>query len=156
MSKTTASAAGGAMPASGQPNIAEAFEQTRLLIIAASNIAAAIDDTQAQGLHTVIITAEDKFKVAFDWFKAGHVSLIASPAHPDPDRELLHIVDDIDEVRYLIEATWMAVDNLSDREAQNPLHAVLSIAKRKLTGARDKLNIIRRTPRRSPLIRSSL
>jgi hypothetical protein len=39
MSKPTVSAAGGAMPAEGQPNIAEAFETTRSLIIAAQSLA---------------------------------------------------------------------------------------------------------------------
>ena len=79
MTKPTASAAGAAMPASGQPNIADAFEQTRSLIIAASNLAAALGDTQAQGLHAVIIAAEEQFKVAFDWFKAGHAPIAPAP-----------------------------------------------------------------------------
>ena len=47
------------MPAEGQPNIADAFDETRRLIIAASNLAAALDDTQAQGLHAVICAAEE-------------------------------------------------------------------------------------------------
>jgi hypothetical protein len=69
MSKPTASAAGGAMPAEGH-NIADAFDETRRLIIAASNLAAALDDTQAQGLHAAICAAEDKFMVAHNWFEA--------------------------------------------------------------------------------------
>ena len=144
MSKTTASAAGAAMPASGQPNIADAFEQTRSLIIAASNLAAALNDTQAQGLHAVICAAEEQFEVARLWFEAGHKPIII-PADPDPEHELLHIVDEVDEVRYLIEAAHMAAGSLSNEEAR-PIHAVLSIASDKLTAARDKLNIARGAP----------
>jgi hypothetical protein len=152
MSKPTVSAAGGAMPASGQPNIADAFDETRRLIIAASNLAAAIDDTQAQGLHAVICAAEEKFMVALGWFEAGgHEQRVSAPiaraADPDPRRDLLHICDDIDEVRHLIEAVWMGVEALSDvehdREAQSALHAVLNVAKGKLTAARDKLDVAR-------------
>ncbi|MFZ2107504.1 MAG: hypothetical protein WAV18_19375 [Roseiarcus sp.] len=143
MSKPTASADGGAMPASGQPpNIAEAFEQTRSLIIAASNLAAA-DETP--GLHAVICAAEEQFKVAFDWFKAGHAPIASPAADPDPERELLHIVDEINVVRHLIEAAHMASGALV-REECDALQNVLNIASDKLTAARDKLNIARGAP----------
>ena len=144
MSKPTASAAGAAMPAEGQPNIADAFEQTRSLIIAASNLAAASGETQAQGLHAVICAAEQQFEIARLWFEAGHKP-IASPADPNPDHELLHAVDKINVVRYLIEAAHMASGALV-REECDALQNVLSIASDKLTAARDKLNIARGAP----------
>ncbi len=65
MSKHTASAAGGAMPAEGHPDLArllridEALDTTRNLIIAASNLAAS-DEAYPPGLHAVICAAEDK------------------------------------------------------------------------------------------------
>ena len=81
MSEPTASAAGGALPAAGQPHIADAFEQTRSLIIAASNLAVTEDD-----IHAVICAAEEKFTIAFDWFKAGHEQRVSAqaPAKPSP------------------------------------------------------------------------
>ena len=136
MSKPTASAAGEAMPAEGQPNIADAFEQTRLLIIAASNLAAALDDTQAQGLHAVICAAEDKFEVARLWFEAGHKP-IASLADPDPDHELLHAVDDIYVIRCLIEAAWMAAVSLTKEEC-GAMQTVLNEAQQRLTAVRER------------------
>src|ERR1700722_10004754 len=145
MSEHTASADGGAMPASGQPNIADAFEQTRSLIIAASNLAAASGDTQAQGLHAVIIAAEEQFKVAFDWFKAGYKPIAIPAADPDPNHELLNAVDEINVVRYLIEAAFMASAALL-REECDALQNVLSPAKERLTAVRDKLNIARGAP----------
>jgi len=144
MSEHTASAAGAAMPAEGQPNIADAFEQTRSLIIAASNLAAALDDTQAQGLHTVICAAEDKFMVAHDWFEAGHKP-ITVPADPDPDHELLHIVDDIYPIRMLIECAWMAAVSLTKEEC-GAMQTVLNEAQNRLTAVRDRLNIARSAP----------
>ena len=143
MSKTTASAAGGAMPASDQPNIADAFEQTRSLIIAASNLAAA--DATSPGLHAVICAAEQQFKVAFDWFKAGYKPIAIPAADPDPNHELLNAVDEINVVRYLIEAAFMASAALL-REECDALQNVLSPAKERLTAVRDKLNIARGAP----------
>jgi hypothetical protein len=66
MSKHTASAAGGAMPADAPSllNIADALDTTSDLIIAASNLAAGVDDTQSIGLHAVIRAAEDKLDSA--------------------------------------------------------------------------------------------
>ena len=145
MSEPTASAAGGAMPAEGQPNIADAFEQTRSLIIAASNLAAALGDTQAQGLHAVICAAEQQFEVARLWFEAGHAPIASPAVDPDPERELLHIVDEVDEVRYLIDAAHMAAGSLSVEETR-PMQAVLGYAQEKLTAARDKLNTARGAP----------
>ena len=144
MSEHTASAAGAAMPTEGQPNIADAFEQTRSLIIAASNLAAALGDTQAQGLHAVIIAAEEQFKVAFDWFEAGHKP-IASPADPDPERKLLEIVDNVYVIRCLVDAAWMAADSLI-KEERDPMKSVLNIAVEKLKDASNKLNIARGAP----------
>jgi hypothetical protein len=149
MSRTTASAAGAAMPAEGQPNIADAFDETRRLIIAASNLAAALDDTQALGLHAVICAAEDKFMVAHDWFEAGHKqgasAPIASPADPDPDHELLHVVDDVYPIRMLIECAWMAAVSLTKEEC-GAMQTVLNEAQKRLTAVRDKLNVARGAP----------
>ena len=62
---------------------------------------------------------------------------------PDPSRELLGIVNDIDEVRHVLDAIWMAVDGLEIGDKQAALHAVLDIAQRQLTAARDRLNAAR-------------
>jgi hypothetical protein len=146
MSKPTASAASEALPASGQPNIAEAFDETRRLIIAASNLAAGIDDIQAQGLHAVICAAEEKFMVALDWYEAGgHKQGASAPIDLDPKRDLLHIVDEVNEVRYLVDAAWMAAEMLTFEES-SAIKAVLSIAQNKLTAARDKLDVARGAP----------
>jgi hypothetical protein len=144
MSKSTVSAAGGAMPASGQPNIAEAFEETRSLIHAASSLAVTEDD-----IHSVISAAEDKFAIAFEWFKAGHEQRVsapvASPAGPDPDYELLRIVDAIYPIRCLVEAAWMAATDLT-KEQCGAMQTVLGEAQERLLAVRDKLNIARGAP----------
>lgn len=144
MSKPTVSAAGGAMPAEGQPNIAEAFEETRSLIHAASSLAVTEDD-----IHSVISAAEDKFAVAFEWFKAGHEQRVsapvANPAGPDPDHELLPIVDAIYPIRCLIEAAWMAATDLT-KEQCGAMQTVLGEAQGRLLAVRDKLNIARGAP----------
>jgi hypothetical protein len=154
MSKPTVSAAGGAMPAEGHPpsllNIAESLDQTRSLIIAASNLAAAIDDTQGQGLHAVILAAEEKFGEAHDWFLDRYGASPTSdptpaPADPDPSRELLSIVDDLNDVRYLVDSVWMAADSLTKEEC-NAMKAVIGVAFEKLTAARDRLNVARGAP----------
>ena len=145
MSEHTASAAGGAMPTEGQPNIADAFDETRRLIIAASNLAAALDDTQAQGLHAVICAAEDKFMVAHDWFEAGHKPIAAVPADPDPEHKLLEIVDAIYPIRCLIEAGWMAATDLT-KEQCGAMQTVLGEAQERLAAVRDKLNVARGAP----------
>ena len=69
MSKHTASAAGGAMPAEGQEtrsllNVANVLDQVRALIIAASNLSADGTDSYSDGLHAVIIAAEEKLNSA--------------------------------------------------------------------------------------------
>jgi hypothetical protein len=95
----------------------------------------------------VICAAEEKFTIAFDWFKAGHEQRVSAPiasqADPDPDHELLHAVDEINVVRYLIEAAHMASAALV-REECNALQNILGPAKERLTAVRDKLDIARR------------
>jgi hypothetical protein len=59
----------GAMPGA-PPDIADAFSQTRLLIIAASKLAAEGDETRDYALGSVLSAAEQKFEVALDWFEA--------------------------------------------------------------------------------------
>jgi hypothetical protein len=155
MSKPTVSAAGGAMPAEGQNapsllNIAESLDQTRSLIVAASNLTAAIDDTQGQGLHAVILAAEEKFGEAHDWFLERYGAAptsepTPSPADPDPSRELLSIVDEINDVRYLVDAAWMAADSLT-KEERNAMKALTGVAFEKLTAARDRLDAARGAP----------
>ena len=144
MSKTTASAAGGAMPAEGQPHIAEAFEQTRSLIIAASNLAVTEDD-----IHAVICAAEEKFTIAFDWFKAGHEQRVSAQAsrqaEPDPNHDLLNVVDDIYPIRCLVEAAWMAATDLT-KEQCRAMQTVLGEAQERLIAVRDKLDVIRGAP----------
>jgi hypothetical protein len=118
MSKHTASAAGAAMPGA-PPDIADAFSQTRLLIIAAGKIADGRDETHDYALRSVISAAEEKFTVALDWFEAEaweerKATIVAR--HP-ASCELLHIVDAVNEVRYLIDAAWMARRELRGRGA---------------------------------------
>lgn len=67
------------------------------------------------------------------------------PSDPDPDRKLLHTVDDISEVCLLLDAVFMAAETLADEE-KNPIHAVLLIADHKLKVARDRLDVARRAP----------
>jgi hypothetical protein len=71
MSKPTVSAAGGAMPAEGHNtpsllNIADDLDTTRMLIIAAQNLAAEIRDIDGSALHAVITAAEEKLNGARD------------------------------------------------------------------------------------------
>ena len=143
MSKPTVSAAGGAMPAEAH-NIADAFDETRRLIIAASNLAAALDDTQAQGLHAVICAAEDKFMVAHNWFEAGHEQRASATvaSHPDPDHALLQVVDEIYPIKFLIECAWMAAADLREDQCA-AMRTVLTEAQERLTASRDKLDKIR-------------
>jgi hypothetical protein len=138
MPNPTIPAAGGAMPAEGQLNIADAFEQTRSLIIAASNLAAALDDTESQGLHAVIRAAEEKFEIAREWFEAGHEQRMSA-------RVASRALDDINEARYLVDAAGMAAENLT-KEAGNAMKSVLGVALDKLTAARDRLDVARGAP----------
>jgi hypothetical protein len=74
MSKPTVSAAGGAMPAEGHPptllTIADDLDTTRMLIIAAQNLAAEIRDIDGSALHAVITAAEEKLNGARDMLAA--------------------------------------------------------------------------------------
>ena len=87
----------------------------------------------------MICAAEDKFMVAHDWFKAGHKPICQSPADPDPDHELLQVVDDIYLIRCLIEAAWMAAVSLT-KEQCGAMRTVLNEAQQRLTAVRDKLD----------------
>jgi hypothetical protein len=73
----------------------------------------------------------------------GHKSETSSEADRDPSRELLCVVDDINEVRYIIEATWMAVESIEEEEDKQSIQTLLSVAKRQLTAARDRLDVAR-------------
>ena len=69
MPNPTASAAGGAMPAEGREapsllTIADDLDTTRMLIIAAQNLAAEIRDIDGSALHAVITAAEEKLNGA--------------------------------------------------------------------------------------------
>jgi hypothetical protein len=71
----------------------------------------------------------------------------AMPAEGHEHRlELLNVENDIDEVRHLLEATWMAVDSLETGNQQAALHAILDVAQYKLTTARDRLSVARGAP----------
>ena len=154
MSKPTVSAAGGAMPAEG-PSLrlaADAFDQTHNLIVAAQNLASA-EDPYAPAFHAVVCAAEEQFEIAHNWFLERRGATpksdpTSSEADPDPSRKLLDIADELDEVRYLIDAAWMAAGELAKEEC-NPIKAVLDIAERKLTAARDRLNVARGARRRA-------
>jgi hypothetical protein len=65
-----------------------------------------------------------------------------NPADPDPSRELLSIVDDLNDVRYLVDAAWMAADSLA-KEERSAMKALISVAFEKLTAARDRLDAAR-------------
>jgi hypothetical protein len=62
MSKPTVSADSGAMPAEAPSllTIADDLDTTRMLIIAAQNLAAEIRDIDGSALHAVITAAEEK------------------------------------------------------------------------------------------------
>jgi hypothetical protein len=148
MSKPTVSAAGGAMPAEGQfvprarlgarINIADAFDQTRGLIIAASNMAAALEDTEAQGLHPVILAIEEQFEITRDWFLTRHAGAPTSA----PSLDLLDIVDELGMIRSFVEAGWMAAASLPKDEC-DALQNVLGVAEQRLTVVRDKIDVAR-------------
>jgi hypothetical protein len=59
--------------------------------------------------------------------------------------KLLRIVDEIDTVRGLMDAAWMAADSLTPGEG-GPIMSVLCVAHDKLTAARDALNELRGAP----------
>jgi hypothetical protein len=159
MLKQTDSAAGGAMPGAPPADIADAFASTRLLIIAASKLAAEGDETHDYALGSVLSAAEEKFTVALDWFEAmaweerkaapepiaakASESTIADPLH----RELVHVVDDINAARYFVECAMMAADHL-DVDERNAMQAALGIAQDKLLGARSRLDKARGAPER--------
>jgi hypothetical protein len=154
---------------SAPPDVAEAFSQTRLLIIAAGKIADGGDETHDYALRSVISAAEEKFTVALDWFEAeaweerkasepiapagwAKVDAGTDAAAPAPiadrvryGRELVQVADDINAARYLIECAWMAAENLDDDDQKNAIQSVLSIARDdKLDAARDRLKTVAR------------
>jgi hypothetical protein len=162
MSKNTDSTAGGAMPASDQANIADAFGQTRLLLIAAGKLAADMDDTAGYALKSVLGAAEEKFTIALDWYEAEAweekiaaapepIARQAEPAssstRPPLSSELLHVVDEVNHVRYAIYAAYIAARHL-DRDESNAMQNVLGGAMERLTDARDRLEAARRAPER--------
>jgi hypothetical protein len=133
------------------------------LIIAASKLAAEGDETADYALGSVLKAAEEKFTIALDWYeereweeKIGAEKIAAAPepiarqarAEPiDARRELLQVVDEVNEVRRLIDAASMAAETLENEE-RNPIQAVLGVAEAKLTAARDRLNVARGAPER--------
>ena len=64
---------------------------------------------------------------------------------PDPNLELLDITDELFVIRCLVDAAWMAADNLA-REERDAMKAVLNVAVDKLKDAYDKLNVARGAP----------
>ena len=59
--------------------------------------------------------------------------------------KLVQVVDELDNIRNLVDAAWMAASDLSS-EGQGPMRTVLRIASEKLAAARNKLEAGR--PRR--------
>ena len=92
----------------------------------------------------MICAAEENFEVARLWFGAGHKPIV-SPADPDPEHELLEIVDDLFKVRCLVDAAWMAADSLG-KEERDPMKELLNIAVEKLKAVSDKLDVARGAP----------
>jgi hypothetical protein len=143
MKNNTDSAAGGAMPASDQA-------------IAAGKLADGLDDTAGYALKAVLGAAEQKFEVALDWYEAEAWSeKIAAPPEPiarqaqpaSSSSELLHVVDEVNHVRYQIYAAYMAARHL-DRDESNAMQGVLGGALDRLTAARDRLDAARGAPER--------
>jgi hypothetical protein len=62
----------------------------------------------------------------------------ALPAKGRPD--LTDIVDQIDTIRNLVEAAYMAAADIMAAEQRSPIRTVLHLAGEKLTAARDALN----------------
>jgi hypothetical protein len=159
--KTTTTSAQSAPPA----NIADAFGQTRLLLIAAGKLADDMDETAGYALKSVLGAAEEKFEKALDWFEAKEwkASLDERKAAPEPtarpadvassstrpplSSELLDVVDEVNEVRRLMHAAWMASHHLHP-EDRDGMQVVLAGAINKLDGARDRLDKARGAPPR--------
>jgi hypothetical protein len=84
---------------------------------------------------------EQKFTVSA---AGGAMPAEGQPNHADPDssRELLRIADDLNDVRYLIDAAWMAAGNLTTEQC-NAMKAVIVVAFDRLDAACDRLGIAR-------------
>jgi hypothetical protein len=116
-----------------------------------------MDDTAGYALMSVLGAAEEKFTVALDWYEAEAweerkaapepIAAKASESTIADRRELLGVVDNINEVRRLIDAASMAAETLENEE-RNPIQTVLGIAEAKLTAARDRLDKVRGAPER--------
>jgi hypothetical protein len=107
MSKPTVSAAGGAMPAEGQPpREREAYIEGFLRL---KSLRLSIEETLDE--MSDILDAVD-----------------ADAPDRDPSRELLGVVDDINEVRCILEAAWMAAESISELEERAAMQTLLRVA----------------------------
>ena len=164
MSKPTVSAAGGAMPAEGRPShaqtatkIGDELDIIKALVDAAYMASNELTDFHREAMRRLLDETSSKVgwvqKEFTEIYCGGYIDVgkrepaAAASRTPagkgaddsDASRELLSIVDEIDEVRYLVDAAWMAADSLTKEEC-NAMKAVTSVAFEKLTAARDRLN----------------
>jgi hypothetical protein len=170
MSKPTVSAAGGAIPAgrpTHEPNptgMSDQIDVIKALADAAYMAAGDLEDFQREAMRSLLDDISSKAGVVqkdfVEFYCGGYVGADGEPVAPpparpiaaksaagDPDlkRELLQIVDEVNEVRYLVDAAWMAAEMLTFEES-SAIKSVLSIAKVKLTCARNKLDVARGAP----------
>jgi hypothetical protein len=157
MSKPTASAAGGAMPAESRRShaqtatkIGDELDVIKALVDAAYMAANDLQDFQCDAMRRLLDTTSSKIgavqKEFTEAYCGGYVDAVpeavrqASPAEGHPS--LLNIADAIDQTRYLI----IAASNLSAEETDSHsggLHAVIIAAEEKLDSARAMLGAIR-------------
>jgi hypothetical protein len=169
--KTDTTNLSGAMPGakggSRKPDpskMADEIEMIKELVDAAFMAANDLVDFQRGAMRGLLGQTSEKIgKVAEEFTDAycgGNVALdvvadmLTRKAAPEPiaakasestiadRRELLGVVDNINEVRRLIDAASMAAETLENEE-RNPIQAVLGVAEQKLTAARDRLNVAR-------------
>ena len=172
--KTDTTNLSGAMPGAPPADIADAFSQTRLLIIAAGKLAAEGDETADYALGSVLKAAEQRFEVALDWYEAREweektgaekrkaapepIARQAEPASSSTrplSSELLDVVDEITHVRYAIHAAWMASAHL-DRDEHNAMQGILGPALDKLTIVKDSWTTFHAVPYDPCALRAAL
>jgi hypothetical protein len=162
MSKTTASAAGGAMPAESRPSraqsatrIGDELDVIKSLVDAAYMAASDLEDFQRDAMRRLMDTTSSKIgevqKEFTEVYCGGYVDVDArEPVDVNVRREatghkapsLLAITDALDMTRSLIIAASNLAAEMADTEG-NALHAVICAAEDKLDGAREMLATIR-------------
>lgn len=67
----------------------------------------------------------------------------AMPAERPTHLSLLEVVDEINAIRSLSEAAWMAAGSIAAVEEAGPMQGLLDVVNDRLKAVRDSLNVIR-------------